>query len=277
VLKTLTPAAAHDEQERAGLAHEEWLTKRANARYFAQPFVMPATRRSAFYIVSTWHAGHTLGQALKRDQHFTIPEVIKHASWLARAVGALHRRSIIHRDIKPDNIHFGDDGEGRLLDLGVALSGFEPASSATGIVGNAGTPTYIAPEQYEGTAPSNRSDIFALGITLYEMLTRKFPYGEIEPFQRPRFGEPVPPSRYRPDLPTWLERVILKAVAKQPEDRFETAEELLLWLERGATQPLERQATASLIERGSLAAWRAVALGSILINALLLLWMIFKK
>jgi serine/threonine protein kinase len=164
-----------------------------------------------------------------------------------------------------------------LLDLGVALSGFEPASSATGIVGNAGTPTYIAPEQYEGTAPSNRSDIFALGVTLYEMLTRKFPYGEIEPFQRPRFGEPVPPSRYRPDLPTWLERVILKAVAKQPEDRFETAEELLLWLERGATQPLERQAAAPLIERGSLAAWRAVALGSILINALLLLWMIFKK
>ena len=73
------------------------------------------------------------------------------------------------------------------------------------------------------------------------MLTRHYPYGEIEPFQRPHFGEPVPPSRYRPDIPLWLENVILKAIARDPAQRFETAEEFLLALERGASRPLPRR------------------------------------
>ena len=79
---------------------------------------------------------------------------------------------------------------------------------------------------------------------LYHLLTRKYPYGEIEPFQRPKFGDPVAPTRYRPEIPGWLESVLLKAVAKDPAKRFETAEEFIVALERGAQRPLARpQAT----------------------------------
>jgi serine/threonine protein kinase len=93
-----------------------------------------------------------------------------------------------------------------------------------------------------------QTDLYAVGATLYHLLTRKYPYGEIEPFQRPKFGEPVPPARTRPDLSPWLENVILKAVARVPAQRFETAEEMLLALERGEANPLLRRRTP-LIEQ----------------------------
>ncbi|MFL6717640.1 MAG: bifunctional protein-serine/threonine kinase/phosphatase, partial [Burkholderiaceae bacterium] len=112
--------------------------------------------------------------------------------------------------------------------------------------------------------------IYAAGVTLYLMLTRHYPYGEIEAFQRPRFGEPAPPTRYRPDVPLWLENVLLKAVAKNPADRFETAEEFLLALERGAARPLPAPAAVPLARRDPAMLWRAVAAVSIVLNLLLL-------
>src|SRR5690606_15260400 len=96
---------------------------------------------------------------------------------------------------------------------------------------------------------SVQSDLYAAGVTLYELLTRRYPYGEIEPFQRPRFGDPVPPTRYRADVPTWLESVILKAVARERRDRFETAEEFLLALELAAHRPLAVPRRSPLLQR----------------------------
>jgi serine/threonine protein phosphatase PrpC len=266
-LKTLAGAAALDENARSALAHEEWLTKRANARFFPAAFAMPATRRTALYIVSTWHEGRSLKAAIGHDQHFTFSEGLKLASALTRAAGALHRRSIIHRDLTPANVHLGADGEIRVLDLGIATSGFEPTAAHAAA---AGTPTYIAPEQYAGSAASVRSDLFAVGVTIYHALTRRFPYGEIEPFQHPRFGEPTPPTRYRPDLPAWFETVLLKAVAKKPEDRFETAEEMLLALERGASHAISRPEAAPMVDRIDVALWQRIAMVSVVVNLLLL-------
>ncbi|MDQ9168826.1 protein kinase [Oxalobacteraceae bacterium R-40] len=91
-------------------------------------------QKSYCYYLSTWHDGHTLQQHLDAGQHFTIPDVIAHATKLMRAIGALHRRSIIHRDIKPANIHLGDDGELRILDLGVAqITLMEKSSRFSGL------------------------------------------------------------------------------------------------------------------------------------------------
>jgi serine/threonine protein kinase len=179
----------------------------------------------------------------------------------------LHRRSILHRDVKPENVHLGGDGETRLLDFGIAISGLSPQTSRRA---QAGTPSYIAPEQFSGATASPRTDIYAAGVTLFHALTRKFPYGEIEPFQHPRFGDPVPPTRYRPDLPEWMENVLLKAVARDPAARFETAEEFLLALERGAARPLAAPPLTPLLERPVAERWRAAALVSFAFNALLL-------
>lgn len=264
VLKTLQPERDNDPAERSAFAHEEWLARRAVARFFPQ--VVTPAERSCLYYLSTWHDGATLQQHLDAGRHFTIPEVVAEGSRLVRALGALHRRSIIHRDIKPANVHLGDDGELRVLDLGVAQSGLEAGASAP----QAGTPSFLAPEQYANAVPSRQTDIYAAGVTLYLMLTRQYPYGEIEAFQRPRFGEPTPPTRYRPDVPLWLENVLLKAVAKNPADRFETAEEFLLALERGAARPLPAPAAVPLARRDPAMLWRAVAAVSIVLNLLLL-------
>ena len=113
-------------------------------------------------------------------------------------------------------------------------------------------------------------DMYAAGVTLYRALTRKFPYGEVEPFQHPRFGDPVAPIRYRPDIPEWLENVLLKAVARDPALRFETAEEFLLALERGAARPLAAPAATPLLSRAGENRWRTAALLSLVINIVLI-------
>lgn len=266
VLKTLHPDRAADPHERSAFAHEEWLARRVVARFFPQ--VIIPEQRNWLYYLSTWHEGQTVQQKLDAGGHFTVPETVALGEKLARAVGALHRRSILHRDIKPDNVHLGADGELRLLDLGVALSGLESETPVAAPL--AGTPSFLAPEQFDNAPPSRQADIYAAGVTLYRMLTRHYPYGEIEPFQRPRFGEPVPPSRYRPELPQWLEAVLLKAVARDPADRFETAEEFLLALERGPSNPPAQRQTAPLAKRDPAGLWRAVAVISIVLNLLLL-------
>ncbi|NEX60867.1 bifunctional protein-serine/threonine kinase/phosphatase [Noviherbaspirillum galbum] len=266
VLKTLQPDRSGDPQERSAFAHEEWLAKRAVARFFPQ--VITPDRRNYLYYLTTWHEGQNLQQRLDAGRHFTIPEIITDGVRLVRAVGALHRRSILHRDVKPANVHMGTDGELRLLDLGVAQSGLEEKSELQ--APQAGTPSFLAPELFENGSPSRQTDLYATGVTLYNMLTRRFPYGEIEPFQRPRFGEPVPPSRFRPDLPLWLENVLLKAVARDPADRFETAEEFQLALERGASNPMPARGAMPLAKRDPVALWRAVAVISVVLNLLLL-------
>lgn len=266
VLKTLHPDRGSDAQERSAFAHEEWIAKRVVARFFPQ--VIAPEQKNYLYYLSTWHEGRTLQQMLDAGRHFTAPEAVAHSAKLVRAIGALHRRSIIHRDIKPPNVHIGDDGELRLLDLGVALSGLEEEDGIE--APQAGTPSFLAPEQFDGAPPSRQTDIYAAGVTLYLLLTRHYPYGEIEPFQRPRFGEPAPPSRYRPDIPMWLENVLLKAVARDPAERFETAEEFLLALERGASAPVAPRTATPLAKRDPLALWRAVAAVSIVLNLLML-------
>ncbi|MGH8809752.1 MAG: protein kinase domain-containing protein, partial [Noviherbaspirillum sp.] len=266
VLKTLHPDRANDLHERSAFAHEEWLAKRVVARFFPQ--VIAPEQKNYLYYLTTWHEGQTLQQKLDAGAHFTVPETVALGEKLMRAVGALHRRSIIHRDVKPANVHLGADGELRLLDLGVALSGLEEADGIK--APQAGTPSFLAPEQFENEPPSRQSDVYAAGVTLYQMLTRHYPYGEIEPFQRPRFGEPVPPSRYRPDIPQWLDNVLLKGIARAPSDRFETAEEFLLTLERGASNPILARAPTPLAKRDPVALWRAVAAVSIVLNLLLL-------
>lgn len=269
-MKALSRDAHADAHERLAFAHERWLNKRVVARFFAQN-VDPPENASASYSLSTFHDGKTLAQQLKLGGQITIPEAIKYAVELSRAVGALHRRSIIHRDIKPENIHLGDDGQLRVLDLGVAVSGFEVAelSNAT----RAGTPSYLAPELFDSAEPSAQSDIYAVGVTLYHLLSGKYPYGEIEPFQTPNFGEPTPLSRWRPDCPGWFENIILRALAADPVQRFETAEELLLAVEQGplsATSTRQNTLRQPLATRNRLRTWQVVAVLSIILNFVLL-------
>ncbi len=266
VLKTLQPVLEGDETAIANLLMEEWRARRVVSAAFPQ--VLPCEQKSCLYYLMTWHAGATLQARLDAGQHFPAAEAVRLGIALLKAIAVLHRLDIVHRDIKTDNIHLGQDGVLRLLDLGVALSlGEHKPGEAPG---RAGTPSYMAPELFAGAGPEPGFDLYAAGVTLYHLLTRKYPYGEIEPFQTPRFGEPVRPTRWRPDIPGWLENVLLKAVARERKDRFETAEEFLLALERGASRPVALPGRQAMIQKNPLLLWKVLAALSLAVNLVLL-------
>jgi serine/threonine protein phosphatase PrpC len=273
-LKTLHESRAADPQERAMLAHESWLALRVTERdavgLVRGREVHDAT---ALYTVFDWHAGQTMEQLLTASPRPAIGEVVAAGTQLAKALGRLHRQGVVHRDLKPSNLHCGDDGQWRVLDLGVALSGQE-SNAAREL--HAGTPSFMNPEQWEGTSANAASDVYALGVTLYLWLGGRLPYGEVEPYQTGRFKrDPPAASRLRSDVPMWLDHLLLKAVARNAKQRFETAEELLLALERGASRPVAAPGSTALLVRDPTALWKGIALLSLLLNALLVFWLVF--
>jgi serine/threonine protein phosphatase PrpC len=271
-LKTLQPILAGDRDSCEGLLAEEWLAKRLVSGHFPQVLPLAPGARQWLYYVMSYHAGETLQDQLDRGRHFSMAETAEIGMRLARGIGAMQRLSILHRDIKPANLLAEQGGGLRILDLGVALAAGVPYPE---LQGNPGTPSYMAPELFEQGQASVRSDLYATGVTLYHLLTRKYPYGEIEPFQMPRFGEPVAPTRYRPDIPGWMENLLLRACARDPEQRFETAEEFLLALERGGASPLAAPARVPLLH-DPLSRWRSLAFVAIVINLLLLYLLLMR-
>lgn len=267
VLKTLQPLLAEDADSCQALLNEEWLAKRVVSQYVPQVLPLVMEKRTRLYYVMSWHEGSTLQQQLDSGHHFTATETGRIGVELMRGLGALHRLNIVHRDIKPANVHMSDDQRLRILDLGVALS---TATGGIASMENPGTPSFMAPELFDGKPASNSSDIYGAGVTLYHLLTRRYPYGEIEPFQHPRFGEPVAPTRYRPDIPHWLENIVLKAVARDANARFETAEEMLLALEHGELKPILAPQRTPLIARARLLKWQWMAVFSLMLNFLLI-------
>ncbi|WP_137885587.1 bifunctional protein-serine/threonine kinase/phosphatase [Pseudomonas sp. 2FE] len=264
LLKTLPPSRHDEPLAGPALLQEEWFLRRVASRHF--PEIHPQPQRQHLYYVMREYAGETLAEHLQQSGPLGLSAWLELAPRLLKALGVLHRRNILHRDIKPENLLWGDDGELRLLDFGLAYC---PGLSQDTAHELPGTPSYIAPEAFAGVVPDARQDLYAAGVTLYHLLTGHYPYGEIEPFQHPRFGAPTPASRYRPDLPGWLDELLLKAVASDPGQRFETAEEWLLVLEQGERQTLKVR-PRPLLEREPLKVWRTVALLSLLFNLALL-------
>ncbi|MGL6245201.1 protein kinase domain-containing protein [Pseudomonas sp.] len=264
LLKTLPAALCDDHLAGQALLSEEWFLKRVAGRHF--PEVHAASQRQHLYYVMREYSGSTLAELHERVAALPLAQWQDLAERLLKAVGMLHRRQILHRDIKPENLLLGDDGELRLLDFGLAYC---PGLSEDQPTTLPGTPSYIAPEAFRGDAPTPQQDLYAVGVTLYFLLTGHYPYGEIEAFQRPRFGIPVSASRYRPDLPDWIAQSLERAVAADPGQRFETAEEWLLLLEQGERRSLSVR-PRPLLEREPLKVWRTLALVSLVVNLVLL-------
>ncbi len=248
------------------------------AQRIASPFVLAAhpvrpERQTALYGVMPLLAGETMAQRLERG----VPALrggLNEAIRLTRAVAALHRLEVVHRDIKPDNVMLttardGDGGGLKLIDLGVARL---PQVEDFLVDEIPGTPGFMAPEQFAGNAGDSLTDQFALGVTLYRWFTGKWPFGEQEAFQRPRFGRPLPPSHYRAEIPSWLDDAILTAIQPDPQARFGDVIELLRALEGGGTRELGRRRVMPLLERNPVRFWQALSalLGVALVASLLL-------
>ncbi|HQT25722.1 MAG TPA: protein kinase, partial [Burkholderiales bacterium] len=250
-MKTLKSEFVMDARARNALLMEEWLVKKASSPSLPQYF--PA-KRHFLYFLTSWHEGATLGEMLERGHRFTIAEASQIGMKLARALGAVHRLDIIHRDIRPENLHLGKDGKLRILSISSAMN---PALGETAFSGD---PDYAAPECLSGGEATIQSDIFAMGVTLYHLLTGEYPYSGS--------FDPVKPGRYRPDIPAWLENVIMKSIARDPERRFEMPEECLVALENGESSPIQAPPKTPVI--GRISAWKLTAVISMLVNFLLL-------
>jgi serine/threonine protein phosphatase PrpC len=255
VLKFPKPALLSEEGARLAFTREGLVGARVDNPWVASTLQLAPERQTRLYVAMPFYKGETLEHRLRRGT-LAVEQGVKVGSRLARAVAALHRLDIIHRDIKPDNIILTEDGGQRVVDLGVARLPRVAEFARSEIPG---TPSYMAPEMFEGEAGNALTDQYAVGVTLYQLLTGKYPYGEIEPFSHPRFDRPVPPSRYRADLPGWLEAAILRSVALRPEDRFGDMIELQIALETGAERGIGRPQHVPLARSNPVLLWKLVS------------------
>jgi serine/threonine protein phosphatase PrpC len=258
VLKFPQPRVAEEASYRRAFINEAWVAARVRSPFVGEIVEPEEGRRTRLYSVMPLYAGETLEARLARAPEIGLEEGLSIAMRLARAVAALHRASIIHRDIKPENVILLKDGGLRLVDLGVCRAPRLEDFCAEDIPG---TPSYMAPELFQGAAGDEASDLFALGVTLYRAFARDYPFGEIEPFSKPRFGKPRPLIGKRPDLPAWLDATILRALAVDPRARFRDVLEFAFELENGVSRRVAPLAVRkSLYERNPLAFWKIVSL-----------------
>ncbi|HRQ22941.1 MAG TPA: serine/threonine-protein kinase, partial [Anaerolineales bacterium] len=180
------------------------------------------------YFVMRYMGGGSLSERIK-EKVYSIEEAVKILDQIAPGMDEAHTRGIVHRDLKPANILFTSGGMPLISDFGIAKFTQGEGGNVTGssIIG---TPAYMAPEQASGDPVDGRTDIYALGVILYEMLTGKQPYQADTPMAMAikHITDPVPRIlEANPNLPVWMEKVIATAMAKDKDDRFSTAVELV--------------------------------------------------
>ncbi len=184
------------------------------------------------YIAMQYVEGGTLKQA--RGQVYAPAQAVQIAAPIVRALAYAHGRGIVHRDIKPANVLMSEGDWPLLTDFGLAKMA-EASTRLTGTGVGVGTPMYMSPEQGQGVDVDHRTDVYSMGIMLYEMVTGDVPFRADTPMAIviKHMTAPLPmPRSVNPDIPEPLERIILKATAKNPDDRFQSADEMLAALER---------------------------------------------
>ena len=228
IIKFPKPEANSEAIHRQAFIRENWITSHVHNPWISEQVELETNRRTSLYTVMPYYQGETLEHCLLENS-ISLDMGVEISLMLCKAVYALHKERVIHRDIKPDNVILLKQGGLKLLDLGVArLPGLDDELESTA----PGTPSYMSPELFQGARGNEHSDLYALGVTLYRMFSKgHYPYGEVEPFTRPSFDKPVPLGQYRPDLPSWLEVLFARAI--NPEKGFTNAMDLAFELENG--------------------------------------------
>jgi serine/threonine-protein kinase len=207
-----------------------------------------------YYIAMEYLDGRTLKELLVRNGPTPVPIAIDYARQILSALAFAHRNGIVHRDIKPHNIVVGGDGRLKVTDFGIARSGTSQMTEVGSIVGTA---QYLSPEQARGAPVDPRSDLYSLGVVLYEMLTGKVPFTGDTPVEiamKHLSQVPKPPSEWRPQVPHDLDAVVMRALAKDPEQRYGSAEEMdadLARVARGVSVSPETEDAMTQVLAGS--------------------------
>ncbi|MBA2425462.1 MAG: serine/threonine protein kinase [Actinobacteria bacterium] len=180
------------------------------------------------YIVMEYCGGGTVATTLERGGPLEASEAFGIGSTICNALGYAHRIGVVHRDIKPENVLISEDGELKVADFGIAKAAFGLGDiTTTGVI--LGTVTHISPEQAQGLEPDARSDLYALGVLLYQLLVGRPPFkaeNEIATAMQHVRTKPPPLRSFKAGIPKAAEAVVLKALAKDPNERYQTAEEM---------------------------------------------------
>ena len=206
--------------------------------------------RSRTYMVLEWVDGRLLRTILNEEKKLPIERATKIALGMCDALDYMHKRGIVHRDLKPENIMVDENDNIKLIDFGIALKEDARRLTFVNVSNMLGTPDYISPEQVQGNRGDQRSDIYALGIMLYEMLTGTVPFVGPNPLavmNERMLHEPRAPRELNPDISPELQEILYRALERNPRHRYATAHEMIWDLEhqeqvgvedRGVRQPV---------------------------------------
>ena len=187
------------------------------------------------YIVMELVSGKTLNELIQAEAPMDYRKAADITKQVASGLSAAHKKGIVHRDVKPHNILMTEDGIAKITDFGIAKAVTNTTIVDSGKDNVMGSVHYFSPEQAKGANVDEKSDIYSLGIVLYEMLTGKVPFDGDNPvtIALMQINEPVtPPSVFNHNVPPGLERIVMKAVEKQPKDRFASADEMIEALDK---------------------------------------------
>lgn len=186
-------------------------------------------QRSRQYIIMEKLSGQDLRSKVGRDRSIELHEALLLMDKLCDVVGYLHKQSIVHLDLKPENIICLEDSRIKIIDFGLASCHSLPDLLAFDLHNPQGTPWYIAPEQLLGERSDTRCDIYSIGMLLYEMLTGQLPWprsSKVRITRRRLRNNPTPPRYYNPDIPPQIQAIILRAISRQADDRYPSIEDM---------------------------------------------------
>ena len=196
--------------------------------------VMSGDGHSQIYMVMEWVEGRLLRQILNEQKALPVKRALRIALGICQALDYIHSHGVVHRDLKPENVMVDRDDHVKLIDFGIAANAGSRRLTFAKLSQTMGTPDYISPEQVKGKRGDARSDIYALGVMLYEMLTGKVPFTGSNAFlimNDRLLNNPVPPREINPEISPQLQEIIYRALERNPANRYPSAREMASDLE----------------------------------------------
>lgn len=239
-VKVMKPWLAQDQEFVSRFAREARVCARLTHPHVVQVYGI-GSHEGRPCLVMEYLEGRTLADALE-EHLMAVEDIIAIIQQVLEGLSAAHVRGVVHRDVKPGNVFLCDNGDVKVMDFGIAQANDTTPLTSTG--SPIGTPEYMSPEQVEGKKVDARSDIYAVGVLLHKMLTGEVPFTAETPIAILLMQVSKPPPEMPPYIPAWLREVVLKALAKKPEDRYASAKEMLA--------AMEAKTVSSAVSTGSL-------------------------